>query len=341
MGKINLCGLTSEEIYSLTGASMDQTLKISNGIYKKAIGSVHDIPGISKKLKQYLESTVITGLFPPESYEISEDGTVKYLFIDDEGKKYETVYIPDKARHTVCVSSQSGCRMGCPFCVTGRYGFHGNLSAGEIVNQVLSIPQSMKVTHVVFMGMGEPMDNYENVLKASRILTAEWGRALSVRNITVSTVGITPGIKRFLDESECNLTVSLFSPFHEERKRVVPVENKYPAGQIITILKSAALRRKRRLTLSYVMIHGLNDTDTHLDGLKSILSGSGLRINLLPYHPVKGDNYISSSAERMQYFKHSLVLSGVSASIRKSRGSDISAACGLLASGLKSMQDAG
>lgn len=342
MSKINLCGLTLEEITALTaahGSTPEQSKKIANGIYKKGLSSVIDVPAIPKKLRQDIESSAKTGLFPPQSFETSEDGTVKYLFSDDEGKNYETVYIPDKERYTVCVSSQSGCRMGCPFCVTGRYGFHGNLSAGEIVNQVISIPQAAKVTHVVFMGMGEPMDNYENVLKASRILTAEWGRALSVRNITVSTVGITPGIKRFLNESECNLTVSLFSPFHEERIKVVPVEYKYPVEEIIAILKSAALRRKRRLTLSYVMISDMNDTDSHLEGLKNILSGSGIRINLLPYHPVYGDKNICSSAERMEYFKHNLVISGISASIRKSRGSDISAACGLLASGLISEND--
>lgn len=339
MSRISLCGLTLEEINALTagmGASSDHSLKIANIIYKKRPGSISDITGIPKKLIQDLDSLAKTGFFPPISSETSEDGTVKYLFSGCDGKKYETVYIPDKDRHTVCVSSQSGCRMGCPFCVTGRYGFHGNLSAGDILNQVLSIPQATKVTHVVFMGMGEPMDNYESVIKSTRILTAEWGKSLSIRNITVSTVGITPGIKKFLNESECNLTVSLFSPFHEERKKVVPVENRYPVKEIITILKNSNVHRRRRLTFSYVMIKDLNDTDIHLSGLRSMLSGSGIRLNLLPYHPVHDDNNVPSSAERMQHFKHNLVLSGISASIRKSRGSDISAACGLLASGLVS-----
>lgn len=342
MSKISLCGLTLEEITALLSESEithEQALKIAHAIYKRVEISISGIRGISKKLMQELDSVSVTGLFPPECSEISVDGTVKYLFSDKNERKFEAVYIPDKDRHTVCVSSQSGCRMGCPFCATGRYGFHGNLSAGEIINQVLSIPPAEKVTHVVFMGMGEPMDNYENVLRATEILTAEWGRALSVRNITVSTVGITPGIKKFLAESDCNLTLSLFSPFPEERLRVVPVENKYPVGEILTLLRNAVLRKKRRLTLSYVMIGGLNDTDSHLEGLKNMLSGSGIRINLLPYHPVEGDCNISSSPERMQHFKHNLVISGIPASIRKSRGSDISAACGLLASGLISRQD--
>ena len=242
--------------------------------------------------------------------------------------------MPDKKRNTVCVSTQSGCRMGCPFCVTGRYGFHGNLSAGEIVNQVISIPEASKITHVVFMGMGEPMDNLENVLKACRILTAEWGLAISQRNITVSTVGITPGIKIFLESSECNLTLSLYSPFPDERKLVVPAETRYPVSEIINIMKNYPVKKKRRLSVAYVMIKELNDTDHHLEGLKALLKGSDIRVNLLPYHLVPGDNNTSSSAERIQFFKHNLVISGISASIRKSRGIDISAACGLLATGL-------
>jgi 23S rRNA (adenine2503-C2)-methyltransferase len=224
--------------------------------------------------------------------------------------------------------------MGCLFCVTGRYGFHGNLSAGEIVNQVISIPDKSKITHIVFMGMGEPMDNLENVLKACRILTAEWGLAISHRNITVSTVGITPGIKIFLGSSECNLTLSLHSPFPEERKLIVPAEMRYPVYEIINIMKNYPIKKKRRLSVAYVMINQLNDSDNHLEGLKSLLKGSGIRVNLLPFHMVPGDKNTSSSAERIQFFKHNLVVSGISASVRRSRGIDVSAACGLLAAGL-------
>jgi 23S rRNA (adenine2503-C2)-methyltransferase len=225
--------------------------------------------------------------------------------------------------------------MGCSFCTTGRYGFRGNLTAGEIVNQILAIPQAGKVTHVVFMGMGEPMDNLENVLKACRIITAEWGLAISSRNVTVSTVGIMPGVEQFLQRSDCNLTLSLYSPFSEERREIVPVENQYPVQEIIEIMKNFPLKKKRRLGLAYVMIKNLNDTDSHLEELKSIIKGSKIRVNLLSYHPGNNDKNCSSPAERMQFFKHNLIISGISASIRKSRGADISAACGLLAAGLK------
>jgi 23S rRNA (adenine2503-C2)-methyltransferase len=225
--------------------------------------------------------------------------------------------------------------MGCPFCVTAKYGFHGNLSAGDIINQIISIPSAEKVTHVVFMGMGEPMDNLENVLKTAGIISAEWGMAISPRNITVSTVGILPAVELFLERSQCNLTLSLYSPFEEERINVIPAEKKYPALKIIEIMKNIPLKKKRRLSIAYVMIKDINDTDHHLSGLKKMVGGSGIRVNLLPYHPVKNDENTPSSDERMHYFKHDLVISGISASVRKSRGADISAACGLLASGLK------
>jgi len=338
MVKKILCGLTSSEIEGLIeplGFKKSHALKISNSIYKKGISDINKIPGIPKKLKVLLSEIAVTGLFKPLSSEISDDGSVKYLFRTDSGKTFETVYIPENKRNTVCVSSQSGCKMGCSFCLTARYGYKGNLTADEILNQIISIPFSEKITHVVFMGMGEPMDNLENVLKACKLLTSESGIALSSRNITVSTVGLLPGVEAFLSGSECNLTLSLYSPYKEERRKAIPLEDRYPAETIISLMKSFPLKKKRRLSLAYLMMHGINDTDDHLDKLKSLVSGSAVRVNLLPYHPVPNDKNLPSSQERMQYFKHSLVTSGISASIRKSRGSDISAACGLLASGLK------
>lgn len=337
MNLISLCGLTLEEIFNIInheGFTKDHALKICNGIYKKRIQSTDSIPGIPRKLKEALSQKTVSGIFMPLKAEESSDGTVKYLFSAADGRKFETVYIPDEGRHTVCVSSQSGCRMGCPFCVTGRYGFHGNLSAAEIVNQVLAIRESATINRVVFMGMGEPMDNLENVLKACDILCAEWGKAVGVKNITVSSVGVTPAIKKFLQFSECNLAVSLFSPFPQERIRVVPAENKYPVHKIIELMKDFPVRKKRRLTLSYVMMKDVNDSMGHLRELKRLLHGSGVRINLLPYHTGADDAYSSSPYERMQIFMHELASSGIQASVRKSRGADISAACGLLASGL-------
>ena len=224
--------------------------------------------------------------------------------------------------------------MGCAFCVTGKYGFHGNLTAGDILNQILSIPFADKITHVVFMGMGEPMDNLDNVLKACRIITAEWGMAISPRKITVSSVGITHAIEEFLEKSDCNLTISLYSPFANERVRIIPAERTYPVREIIRILKEYPLKKKRRFSVGYIMIDRVNDTDRHLHELIKMLRGTNIRVNLLPYHSVRDDINRSTPDERMLFFKHELIISGISASVRKSRGSDISAACGLLASGL-------
>lgn len=334
MIKKTLCGLNADEIFRLIepfGFSLSHALKIATGIYKNGTDKIPYIVKLPKKLKNELEGVATSGIFPPVSSEISSDKTVKYLFRSEKGKEYETVYIPDNKRNTICVSVQSGCRMGCSFCLTARYGFRGDLSAGEIVNQIISAPVRGKVTHVVFMGMGEPMDNLENVLKACEILTSEWGLAISSRNVTVSTVGITTGIEKFLQRSDCNLTFSLYSPFSEERKNVIPAEKRYPAQNIIEMMKNYHLRKKRRLSLAYVMINNLNDTDRHLDELKTILKGSEIRVNLLQYHTAGNDPNISSTGERMQIFKHDLVMSGISASVRRSRGADISAACGLLA----------
>ena len=338
MVKKSLCGLNADEILYLirsSGFTAAHAVAICNSIYKKSNSDISRITKIPSRLKKELLNIAVSGIYSPQASEVSADKSVKYLFRTEDGKEFETVYIPDNKRNTVCVSTQSGCRMGCSFCVTARYGFRGNLTAGEIVNQIIALPQAAKVTHVVFMGMGEPMDNLENVLKACNIITAEWGIAISSRNVTVSTVGIMTGVDQFLKRSDCNLTISLYSPFSEERSKKVPAEKQYPVQEIIDMMKNFPVRKKRRFSVAYIMVKDINDTDSHLEGLKEILRGSPIRVNLLSYHPSSYDQNCSSSAERMQFFKHNLIISGISASIRKSRGADISAACGLLAAGLK------
>ncbi len=337
MDKTSLCGLSVEEIFGIIqpgGFTIDHALKISHLIYKKGMRDLSSASGLPRKLRDFLYLTTQSGLYPPVSSESSSDGTIKYLSRTPDNRLFETVLIPDKKRNTVCVSTQSGCRMGCSYCMTARYGYHGDLSAGEIVNQVISLNSDVNVTHVVFMGMGEPMDNPENVLKACEILTSEWGVAIARRNITVSTVGITDAVVEFINRSECNLTLSLYSPFPEERVKVIPAEKAFPSSKTIAIMKDHPLQKKRRFSVAYIMIKGVNDTERHLTGLIDLVKGSGIRVNLLPYHPVPGDNNISSPDDRMMYFKHNLVIAGISASVRRSRGADINAACGLLAAGL-------
>lgn len=329
--------MTYQELKEITGQAgfnESHNYSVLHTIYKKGISDIASFGKLPKKLKELLSGIAEAGISPPVSSMLSADKTIKYLFTTADGRSFETVYIPENKRTTVCVSTQSGCRMGCPFCVTSSYGFRGNLSAGEIINQIISLPDAGKVTHVVFMGMGEPLDNLDNVMKACNILTAEWGLAIGQRNITVSTVGITSGVKRFLEESSCNLVLSLHSPFSEERCSIVPAERKNPSKQIIDIMNSFPIKKSRRLSVAYMMIKDFNDTDKHLEALKTLLKGSVIRVNLLPYHQSEGDSFLQSPVERMLYFKHNLVVSGISASIRKSRGADISAACGLLAKGI-------
>ncbi len=333
-----LIGLTYNEIESYIagmGYSKSHALTINNYLYKRRITDFSLIPGLPVALKDMLVSQMRASVTGPVSCSAADDGTVKYLFRTAGGKEFETVFIPDGRRNTVCVSTQSGCRMGCKYCATARYGYHGNLDAGEIIGQVLKIPQAGIIDHVVFMGMGEPMDNLENVIKACTIMTSEKGMALGNARITVSSVGLTREIITFLEKTGCNFTLSLHSPFPAERAMILPVEKKYPVSEIIEILKSLPAKRGRRITLAYVMIKGWNDTDTHLQALTGLVRGSSIRINLLPFHSIPGSGLVTSTEERMQYFRHSLVISGVSASVRKSRGADISAACGLLAASLK------
>jgi 23S rRNA (adenine2503-C2)-methyltransferase len=335
--KYPLCGLTireAEELFRVNGIETSHARRVIANFYRRKIHDISLMDNVSKSLRNNLLSIFSTGLSQSVKSETSFDGSCKFLFHGDSGKVFETVVLPERKRKTVCISSQSGCRMCCPFCLTGRTGFRGNLTAGEMVNQVISVPEADKVDHIVFMGMGEPLDNLDEVLKACDIFTSQWGLAISPKNVTVSTVGITPEVRRFLDSSGCNLTLSLFSPFPEERESVVPAEKMYPVSEIIEIMKSCRTLKKRRLSVAYVMIKDVNDTTRHLEGLIRLLKGSGIRVNLLPYHQIPGDSFSPSTFAVMGLFIKRLLSEGISSSVRKSRGEDISAACGLLATGL-------
>jgi len=327
-------GLTeTEELLAQSDIDRRYARRILYWIYKKGIrvfGEINDVP---KDALSSLSDSFSTGLSEPVSTVVSSDGTVRYLFTTGNDLLHESVFIPEGKRETVCISVQSGCRMGCRFCATGQNGWKGNLTAGEIVNQVISLPH--KVTHVVLMGMGEPGDNIDEVIKALKVLTAEWGMAIGKSRVTVSTVGITPAVKRLLEETECNITLSLYSPFHEERRMAVPAETAWPYKETLDLMKTFRAGRNRRFTVAYIMIKGKNDTEEHLEELKRLLSGTGIRVNLLPYHQPGTDSDSSSDNETMMRFKHLLVTSGIGASVRKSRGLDIDAACGMLAAGRK------
>ena len=331
-GKIVIAGLdpvSLADLLNATGIDGKYALRLLYWVYRRAVSTFSEVNDIPASVLKALSENFVTGLNDPASSVVSADGSVKYLFFTTAGLPHETVWLPEGRRETVCVSVQSGCRMGCRFCTTGRNGWRGNLTAGDIVNQVISMPHPF--SHVVMMGMGEPGDNITEVLTACKILTAEWGLAAGSSKVTVSTVGILPSVRRLLEETNVNITLSLHSPFEDERTAVIPAESMWPFRETVELIKEYGVNRRRRFSVAYVMIKGRNDSERHLEELKRLLSGTGIRVNLLPYHPVGEDDYVSSDDDTMMRFKHLLVTSGIGASVRRSRGADIGAACGMLA----------
>ena len=266
----------------------------------------------------------------PERVTESADGTKKYLFRIPGGHAVESAYIPDGERATLCVSSQAGCRMGCKFCATGRQGLQHSLTAAEILNQIVSLPERDTLTNVVFMGMGEPLDNTDNVLRALDILTAEWGFGWSPTRITLSTAGVVPELRRLLDSTKVHLAVSLHNPFHEERAAIMPVERAWPVAEVAAILRRYDFTHQRRVSFEYIVMSGLNDSPRHIRELCRLLDGIKCRINLIRFHKIPGSPYFSPDDEAMIRFRDTLTAKGIQTTIRASRGEDIQAACGLL-----------
>jgi 23S rRNA (adenine2503-C2)-methyltransferase len=304
--------------------------QISDWLYKKNIVAFDDMTNLSKKTRNSLAEKYDIGISPPLKMQGSKDGTKKYLFKTVNRNYIETAMIPERNRKTVCVSSQAGCKMGCSFCMTARQGFQGQLTAGEIINQVKSIPESGEISNIVYMGMGEPFDNLNEVLKSLEIFTANWGLAMSPRRITVSTIGILPAMITFLEKSEAHLAVSLHSPFPEERKKLIPAEAAFPIKKIIAVLKRYEFRGQRRLSFEYILFEGLNDSNKHINELTRLLEGLTCRVNLIRFHKLPGTLFKSPGEDTIQNFKERLNNKGILATIRASRGEDINAACGLL-----------
>lgn len=305
-------------------------VQIADWLYKKNVSSFEEMSNLSKKGREYLIDNYSVGVNAPQKVQSSIDGTRKYLFPAFGGKFIETAMIPENDRITVCVSSQIGCKMGCLFCMTGKQGFQGQLTAGEIVNQIRSIEEAGQVSNIVYMGMGEPFDNLDEVLKSLEILTSEWGYAMSPRRITVSTIGIIPGMVTFLEKSEAHLAVSLHTPFDDERRSLMPVQIAYPISEVISEIKKWDFSKQRRVSFEYIMFQGLNDTPKHIQELTRLLNGIKCRINLIRFHPIPGTPLRGSDDETIFSFKDKLNAKGILTTIRASRGQDIYAACGLL-----------
>lgn len=312
--------------------------QLAEWLYVKKVTSFDRMTNISKASREALEQRYYTGAAAPVGMAESSDGTKKYLFpvecrtgAGTEASAVEAVMIPDSDRKTLCVSCQAGCRMGCKFCMTGRQGWHGNLDAGDIINQFISIDEAQDLTNTVFMGMGEPMDNYAAVSKAIEILTAPWGFAWSPKRITVSSVGLIPSLKRYLDEQKCHLAISLHNPFAEERLQMMPVQKAFPAEEVIALIRRYDFSGQRRVSFEYTMFEGFNDDKVHADALIRLLKGLECRVNLIRFHKIPDFPYGCASDRAMKLFMDRLNNNGILCTIRTSRGEDILAACGMLA----------
>jgi 23S rRNA (adenine2503-C2)-methyltransferase len=333
MTRERLFGKTLGELAAITAAAslpLYTAKQVAGWLYKRGAPEISGMTDLSLKARSMLEEKYETGLTPPSAEAASSDGTKKYLFRIDDKRFIETAYIPDRDRATVCLSVQSGCRMGCRFCMTGRQGFQGNLSSGDILNQFRSLPEHASLTNIVYMGMGEPLDNLGEVLRSLEILTSEWGYGWSPTRITVSTIGITNRIREYLEGTKCHLAVSLHSPFDDERQALMPVQKAHPVREVLDIIRAFDFGRQRRVSFEYIVFKGLNDSPAHIRELARILNGIRCRINLIRFHAIPGSEYSSPGTGEMEAFRDGLNARGITATIRASRGEDISAACGLL-----------
>ena len=332
MEKEILLGKTPEEIQEVVnslGLPKFTGKQLVDWIYNKRVASFEAMSNLSKKSRELLAEHYEVGLTSPLKEQTSTDGTKKYLFAAGD-RTVEAAYIPDRERATLCVSTQVGCQMDCLFCATGKQGFEKNLTAAEIINQVLSLPEFDTLTNIVFMGMGEPLNNYDNLMRSLDILTQEWALGWSPTRITVSTCGIIPNLKRFLEESKCNLAISMHSPFHDERLRIMPIEKAYPIKEVVHLVKQHDWHGQRRLSFEYIVFKDLNDTKEHIKELARLLGSVRCRVNLIRYHKVPDIPLKSPDLATMTWFRDALNDKGIIATIRASRGQDIDAACGLL-----------
>lgn len=329
--------LIGQSLAELTEVALQCGLKrfagaqMARWIYPSRAQTVEAMTNLSIGARQKLAENFTVGRHQAVDIQTSVDGTRKYLFETQAGNRIESVYIPDGERGTLCISSQAGCRMGCKFCMTARVGFREHLTAAEIINQIMSVEEAEKLTNIVYMGMGEPLDNYENVLRSIEIMTASWGFAWSPTRITLSTIGVIPQLARFLNETKVHLAVSLHNPFDDERLALMPAQKAYPIAEVVKMLREYGFAGQRRVSFEYIMFDGVNDTERHLEALVQLLKGLECRINLIKFHTIEGSSLKGSSAQTISWFNGELNRAGITTTTRSSRGEDIFAACGMLA----------
>lgn len=309
-----------QELATTVGLPKFTAKQLTDWLYKKEVSSIDEMTNISKKGRALLSETYTVGLHPPVKEQVSVDGTKKYLYQGDNETFIEAAYIPDADRATLCVSSQAGCKMGCLFCMTGKQGFQGQLSSGEILNQVKSLPEFQQLTNLVYMGMGEPFDNLDEVLKSLEVMTSDYGFGWSPSRITVSTIGIIPAIRTFLEKTRCHLAVSLHTPFDDERSNLMPVQQAYPIAEVIDALREHTFTQHRRISFEYILFDGINDTLRHVSALARLLDGLRCRINLIRFHSIPDVPLKGTPIEQVELFKERLNDKGILTTIRKSRG---------------------
>ena len=340
--KKQLLGLTLDELKAVVaeaGLPGYAAKQLADWLYKKRVTRIADMTNISAVKRNWLEEHYEVGAVPPVDYMKSVDGTIKYLYGAGEGRYVESVYIPTEDRATLCVSSQVGCKMNCLFCMTGKQGFTASLTANQILNQIQSLPEHDMLTNIVFMGMGEPLDNTTEVFKVLEILTSSYGYGWSPKRITVSTVGVMKGLKRFLDESDCHLAVSLHSPYPAERLTLMPVEKAFPIHDVLDLIRQYDFTHQRRVSFEYIVFKNLNDSLQHAKALAGLVKGIPCRVNLIRFHAIPNVPLETSDMNRMEAFQKILLEKGVTCTIRASRGEDIFAACGMLSTAKSAKKD--
>ncbi|HPW78264.1 MAG: Dual-specificity RNA methyltransferase RlmN [Bacteroidetes bacterium ADurb.Bin037] len=330
-----LIGKNLDQLRSITagyGLPSYTANQIARWIYGKRIREIGQMTDLSKAARERLDRGYQVGGFDPLQVQVSSDGTKKYLFpfTDKDHGGIEAVMIPEGDRVTLCISSQSGCKLGCAFCMTGRMGFQGDLTTGQIVGQFLRIDETDRLTNIVYMGMGEPLDNWHHVLCSLQIFTADWGFAWSPRRITVSSSGILPVLDDFMEKTQAHLAISLHNPFDSERAQIMPVQKAYPASSVIKKLRQYDFTGQRRLSFEYILFDGWNDTQRHAAALIQLLRGMECRVNLIRFHTIPDFPMLPSREEVVNAFLTRLSKAGLTATVRSSRGQDILAACGLL-----------
>lgn len=326
MSKYPLLGMTLDELQSVVrGLGMPKfaAKQIASWLYDKKVNSIDEMTNLSLKHREALGAEYEVGGIPPVEAMHSVDGTIKYLFQVGEKNFVEAVYIPDDDRATLCVSSQVGCKMNCKFCMTGKQGFTANLTANQILNQISSLPERDKLTNVVLMGMGEPLDNLDEVLKVLEVLTAPYGYGWSPKRITLSSIGLRKGLQRFIEECDCHLAISLHSPVPSQRLDLMPAERAFSITEIVDLLKNYDFSKQRRLSFEYIVFKGVNDSLIYAKELVKLLRGVDCRINLIRFHAIPGVDLEGTDMEAMVTFRDYLTSHGVFSTIRASRGEDI------------------